>query len=73
MPQLQARKSISWEISVKRGSFTVFDAVRGVASTYLCLDDVPGVSQAYVIFRVVESQAVLQILLGILTHLEMTD
>lgn len=38
--------------------------------TYLCLDDVPGISQAYVIFWVVQSQPILEILFGILTHLE---
>ena len=42
-------------------------------SAYLCLDDVPGVSQAYVVLGVVKSQPVLQILLGILTHLYMKE
>lgn len=42
-----------------------------VRRAYLCLDDVPGISQAYVVFGVVESQAILEILLGVLTHLEM--
>lgn len=35
----------------------------------LCLDDVPGISQAYVVFWVVQSQPILEILFGILTHL----
>lgn len=42
----------------------------GVTPAHLCLDDVPGVPQANVIFWVVEDQALLQILLGILSHLE---
>lgn len=39
-------------------------------SVYLSLDDVPGISQAYVVLWVVESQAVLQVLFGVLAHLE---
>lgn len=41
-----------------------------VKSAYLCLDDVPGISQAYVVFWVVKSQPIFQILLSILAHLE---
>ncbi len=50
--------------------FLIFDVMCGARSAYLRLDDVPGVSQAYVVFWVVESQPILQILLGVLTHLE---
>lgn len=39
------------------------------AAAHLGLDDVPGVPQANVIFGVVEHQAVLQVLLGVLPHL----
>ena len=48
---------------------------RGVDArcSYLCLDDVPGVPQTQVGVRVVQSQAVLQILLGVLAHLQMRD
>ncbi len=45
----------------------------GVKSAYLRLDDVPGISQAYVVFGVIESQPILQILLGVLTHLKRKD
>lgn len=41
--------------------------------SYLRLDDVPGVAQAQVGLRVVQSQAVLQILLGVLAHLRRRD
>lgn len=44
-------------------------SVCGVAAAHLGLDDVPGVPQANVIFGVVEHQAFLQVLLGVLPHL----
>lgn len=47
----------------------VLNAALGLAAAHLCLDDVPGVPQANVSFRVVEHQAVLQVLLGIFPHL----
>lgn len=40
-----------------------------MAPAHLGLDDVPGVPQADVVLRVVEHQAVLQVLLGVLPHL----
>lgn len=45
------------------------NAVVRLAAAHLCLDDVPGIPQANVIFGVVEHQAVLQVLLGVLPHL----
>lgn len=38
-------------------------------SPHLCLDDVPGVLQPHVVLRVVQEQALLQVLLGVLIHL----
>lgn len=48
----------------------IYRMMSGVTPAHLCLDDVPGVPQANVIFWVVEGQAVLQVLLGVLSHLE---
>lgn len=45
----------------------------GGSATHLCLDDIPGVPEADVVLRVVESQPILQILLGVLTHLEIKE
>lgn len=39
--------------------FPISDVMRAVRSAYLRLDDVPGVSQAQVVFRVVKSQSIL--------------
>lgn len=65
MPQLQARRYISWNNSVKLCIYASLLALRAnsqadvsnvscnmrrVRSAYLSLDDVPGISQAYVVF-----------------------
>ena len=53
--------------------FLILWVMCDVMSSNLCLDDVPSISQAYVVLWVVESQPILQILFSILTHLEMKN
>lgn len=40
-----------------------------LSSRYLSLDDVPGIAQSNVVLCVIQTEAVFQVLFGILTHL----